>query len=132
MSLRCRSWNSGCSMRAALSTAGALLKTRETNRASCSQLALRDFMVGNVPIIVGGLSVVKRFLPMVLASLPNWYMMCARPMTRLRRKVTIREIAEVANVSLSTVSRALRGDPRAKRRTAERVLQVARDLNYYP
>jgi hypothetical protein len=27
-----------------LSTAGALLKTRETNRASCSQLALRGFI----------------------------------------------------------------------------------------
>ena len=50
----------------------------------------------------------------------------------LRKKVTIREIAEVTNVSLSTVSRALRGDPRANRETAERVLQVARDLNYYP
>jgi LacI family transcriptional regulator len=53
-------------------------------------------------------------------------------MQNLRKKVTIREIAEVANVSLSTVSRALRGDPRANRRTAQRVLQVARDLNYYP
>jgi LacI family transcriptional regulator, galactose operon repressor len=53
-------------------------------------------------------------------------------MLNARKKVTIREIAEVANVSLSTVSRALRGDPRAKRGTVERVLQVARDLNYYP
>ena len=49
-----------------------------------------------------------------------------------RKRVTIREIAEVADVSLSTVSRALRGDPRAKRGTVERVLRVARDLNYYP
>jgi LacI family transcriptional regulator len=49
-----------------------------------------------------------------------------------RKKITIREVAEAANVSLSTVSRALRNDPRANRQTAERVLQVARDLNYYP
>jgi LacI family transcriptional regulator len=49
-----------------------------------------------------------------------------------RKKVTIREIAEVANVSLSTVSRALRGDPRANQETVQRVLRVARDLNYYP
>lgn len=49
-----------------------------------------------------------------------------------RKKVTIRQIAQVANVSLSTVSRALRSDPRANRETAERVLQVARALNYYP
>lgn len=47
-------------------------------------------------------------------------------------KVTIREIAELANVSLSTVSRALRHDPRANRQTAERVLRVARELDYYP
>jgi LacI family transcriptional regulator len=53
-------------------------------------------------------------------------------MPNARKKVTIREIAEVANVSLSTVSRALRGDPRANRGTVQRVLQVARDLNYYP
>ncbi len=49
-----------------------------------------------------------------------------------RKKVTIRQIAAVANVSLSTVSRALRHDPRANWKTAQRVLQVARDLNYYP
>ena len=52
--------------------------------------------------------------------------------SKQRKKVTIREIAELANVSLSTVSRALRGDPRANRETAERVLRVARELNYYP
>jgi LacI family transcriptional regulator len=49
-----------------------------------------------------------------------------------RKKVTIRQIAEVANVSLSTVSRALRNDPRANRDTVERVLRVAKELNYYP
>lgn len=49
-----------------------------------------------------------------------------------RKKVTIRQIAEVAKVSLSTVSRALRNDPRANRETAERVLRVATELNYYP
>ncbi len=49
-----------------------------------------------------------------------------------QKKVTIRQIAAVANVSLSTVSRALRNDPRANRETRERILKISREMDYYP
>jgi LacI family transcriptional regulator len=47
-------------------------------------------------------------------------------------KVNIKYIAKVAGVSLSTVSRALRNDPKAKKKTIERIQKIADDLHYYP
>ena len=46
--------------------------------------------------------------------------------------VTIKDIAKAARVSHSTVSRALNNDRRVKPETRERILQVARRLNYQP
>jgi DNA-binding LacI/PurR family transcriptional regulator len=51
---------------------------------------------------------------------------------RGRGKVTIERIARISGCSPSTVSRALRNDPAANRKTAERVRAVARELNYFP
>lgn len=45
---------------------------------------------------------------------------------------TIREIAKQAGVSVSTASLALNGDRRVRPETRERVLKVARELNYHP
>lgn len=45
---------------------------------------------------------------------------------------TIRDIAQRAQVSVSTVSLALRGDARVRPGTRERILQVAQQLNYRP
>ena len=45
-------------------------------------------------------------------------------------KPTSRDIAYAAGVSQATVSRALRHSPEVKPETRERVLQIARDLNY--
>jgi LacI family transcriptional regulator len=42
------------------------------------------------------------------------------------------DIARAAGVSRSTVSRALRNDPRLKRETCERVKKIAADLGYRP
>jgi LacI family transcriptional regulator len=47
-------------------------------------------------------------------------------------KVTIRDIAVAAGVSVSTVSRALRNDPAANDDTARRIVEIARGLNYFP
>ncbi len=47
-------------------------------------------------------------------------------------KITIRQVAAAAKVSLSTVSRALRNDPKANKETRERILKIAEELNYYP
>jgi LacI family transcriptional regulator len=47
-------------------------------------------------------------------------------------KVTMDYIAKIANVSKSTVSRALNNDPRVNDDTRERINQIARDLNYKP
>ncbi len=47
-------------------------------------------------------------------------------------KVNIKYIAEVSGTSCSTVSRALRGDNTASKETAEKILKIARELNYYP
>jgi len=49
-----------------------------------------------------------------------------------RENINIKYMAKVAGVSPSTVSRALRGDPTANKNTAERILKIAKDLNYYP
>jgi LacI family transcriptional regulator len=46
--------------------------------------------------------------------------------------INIKYIARVSGVSSSTVSRALRGDPAANKKTADRVLRIAKELNYYP
>ncbi|WDL96094.1 LacI family DNA-binding transcriptional regulator [Alicyclobacillus sp. ALC3] len=45
---------------------------------------------------------------------------------------TIKDVAKAANVSLSTVSLALRSDPKVKESTRRRVLEVARELQYRP
>lgn len=46
--------------------------------------------------------------------------------------VGIREVAEVAGVSPTTVSHALNGKGRISERTREKVVSVARELNYVP
>lgn len=51
---------------------------------------------------------------------------------KMPKKVTIKDIAKFAGVSVSTVSRALRNDPTASPKTIKRILKIARKLNYYP
>jgi LacI family transcriptional regulator len=46
--------------------------------------------------------------------------------------VTSNDIARKLKISQSTVSRALRGDPRVAPETAARVLEAARQMNYTP
>ena len=45
---------------------------------------------------------------------------------------TIREIAELAGVSIATVSNVLNNKPGVKQETAETILQIADKLNYRP
>jgi LacI family transcriptional regulator len=45
---------------------------------------------------------------------------------------TIRDVAARAGVSISTVSRALNGDPRVRPDNAREVLRAAKELNYVP
>lgn len=47
-------------------------------------------------------------------------------------RVTIRDVAERAGVSSSTVSRTLHNNPRISVETKERVMRAVRDLNYRP
>lgn len=46
--------------------------------------------------------------------------------------VTIRQIAELANVSRGTVDKVLNNRPGVKKETKERVLKIAKELNYQP
>jgi LacI family transcriptional regulator len=46
--------------------------------------------------------------------------------------VTIKDVAKAANVAISTVSLALRNDPRVKESTRRRVLEAAAQLKYTP
>lgn len=48
------------------------------------------------------------------------------------QKVTIKDIAKAAGVSIATVSRALRNDQKTSARTIKRVLEISKKLNYYP
>lgn len=49
-----------------------------------------------------------------------------------RRPPTSHDVAELAGVAQSTVSRALSGDPNISEKTRERVTEAARRLNYAP
>ena len=46
--------------------------------------------------------------------------------------VTIKDIAEKANTSYPSVSRALSGKPGVSSKTREKVLKIAREMNYQP
>ena len=50
----------------------------------------------------------------------------------MHTKVTIKDIARMANVSHTTVSRALNNKARIKNETKEKILAIARGLNYRP
>ncbi|ERJ12989.1 LacI family DNA-binding transcriptional regulator [Haloplasma contractile] len=45
---------------------------------------------------------------------------------------TIKDVAKKANVSISTASYALNNDPRVKKETKDRIINVAKELNYHP
>jgi len=51
---------------------------------------------------------------------------------KMHTKITIKDIARMANVSHTTVSRALNDKSRIKNETKERILSIARELNYRP
>ena len=46
------------------------------------------------------------------------------------KQVTIKDIAQAAGVSYSTVSRSLSGSPEISEKTRNRILQLCRDMNY--
>lgn len=48
------------------------------------------------------------------------------------RKISIKDIAKKAGVSISTASYALNGVPKVGKETRERILQIAADLSYVP
>ena len=50
----------------------------------------------------------------------------------MEKKVTIKDIARMANVSHTTVSRALNNKSRIRSETKEKILSIARELNYQP
>lgn len=50
----------------------------------------------------------------------------------MQRKTTIKDIARMADVSHTTVSRALNNKSRIKNETKEKILSIARELNYLP
>jgi LacI family transcriptional regulator len=50
----------------------------------------------------------------------------------MRKKINIKDIARMANVSHTTVSRALNNKSRIKNETKEKILSIARELNYQP
>lgn len=48
------------------------------------------------------------------------------------KTVTLKEIAEKLNISITTVSKALKDYPDVSKKTKQRVLDLAKDLNYIP
>jgi LacI family transcriptional regulator len=50
----------------------------------------------------------------------------------MRNKVTIKDVARIAHVSNTTVSRALNNQSRIRNETKERILSIAKELNYRP
>jgi LacI family transcriptional regulator len=49
-----------------------------------------------------------------------------------KKKTTIKDIANVLNISAAAVSKALHDDPRISKKTKKAVKQVAKNLNYQP
>jgi LacI family transcriptional regulator len=49
-----------------------------------------------------------------------------------RKKITIKNIAQLAGVSFSTVGKALHNDPLVNNVTKKKILKIAKELNYYP
>ena len=49
-----------------------------------------------------------------------------------RKRVSIKDLATLADVSAPTVSRALRGEGRMSEDTRERITQLAREHGYMP
>ena len=50
----------------------------------------------------------------------------------MNSKTTIKDIAKIANVSHTTVSRALNNQARIRNETKEKILSIAKELNYRP
>ncbi|WP_114751107.1 LacI family DNA-binding transcriptional regulator [Pleomorphovibrio marinus] len=50
----------------------------------------------------------------------------------MKKPITIKDIAEKLNVSVATVSRALRNSPEIKKETKQAVLKMAKELDYHP
>ncbi|MDQ8193509.1 LacI family DNA-binding transcriptional regulator [Coraliomargarita sp. SDUM461004] len=48
------------------------------------------------------------------------------------RKITIHQIAKEVGLNASTVSLALRGDPKVREKTRDRILEAAKRMNYEP
>src|SRR5215203_6033436 len=56
----------------------------------------------------------------------------SRRMSGAKRRVGIKDVAEAAGVSITTVSHALNGKGRLTQETRDRVRRVATDLGYTP
>nr|MBI1228728.1 substrate-binding domain-containing protein [Cytophagales bacterium] len=50
----------------------------------------------------------------------------------MKRPITIKDIAEKLNISVATVSRAMRNSPEIKKETKLAVLQMAKEMDYHP
>jgi LacI family transcriptional regulator len=48
------------------------------------------------------------------------------------RRVTIKDIAEKAGVSFSTVGRAMRNEPLVRKNTKKKIIKIAEELGYFP
>ena len=56
--------------------------------------------------------------------------MCSSDLPSLHRPTSIKDIARIANVSSSTVSRALQNSPLISRQTSERIQDIAKQSGY--
>ena len=66
----------------------------------------------------------------ILKQIDNLAAPAARPLRGPR--VTLREIAQIAQVDISTVSRAINDSPLLPRETKDMILEIAEKLNYFP
>ena len=55
-----------------------------------------------------------------------------KPTGSKRKRITLKEIAEIANTSVTAVSRALSGKDGVSEETRQHIIQIAKDTNYRP
>src|SRR4051794_23013399 len=112
-----------CSTCARISSVPSMSKSTSTVPANPIRRRVRTFR-GPMPLTTGGTDVkgVRAVVPKTFSELP----------TLRDDRVTIRELAHLSGVSVGTVSRALNGYADVNAETRERIVRLARELDYTP
>src|SRR5690606_29771195 len=90
----------------------------------CRSASTDDSILGFVPVSTVSPRAPGAAFPATRGRVPNY--------PRMDKMVTIADVAEAANVSISTVSYAMSGKRKISRETQERIARAIAELGYRP